>query len=55
MKRSALSAMTGIDQHTLAELYYERTKSIRFETIEKICHALDCRVSDLMEYIPDPS
>ena len=34
-------------------LYYEKVKAIRFETLEKICEALNCSVAELIEYQPE--
>ena len=50
MKMAELSRLTGINKNALSELYYEKVKAIRFETLEKICRALGCNIQDLLEY-----
>lgn len=45
--------MTGINRHTLDNIYKCRTKGIEFETLNKLCYALDCTPNDLLRYIPD--
>lgn len=39
--------------NTVHNLYYDKTKSIEFETLNKLCFALDCTPHDLLVYIPD--
>ncbi|MEO1724735.1 MAG: helix-turn-helix domain-containing protein, partial [Pseudomonadota bacterium] len=29
-----------------------KVRGIRFETLEKLCHALECQPGDLLEYVP---
>ena len=53
MKMAELSRKTGISKNALSELYYEKVKAVRFETLEKICEALGCTVGELIEYQPD--
>jgi putative transcriptional regulator len=53
MKMSQLSQQTGISKNAISVLYYEKTKGIQFDTLEKICKVLDCSVCDLLEYAPD--
>jgi putative transcriptional regulator len=53
MKIAELSRQTGISQHALLKLYHEKAEMIRLDTLEKICTALDCKVSDLVEHVKD--
>jgi putative transcriptional regulator len=53
MKMSDLSKQTGISKNALSDLYHEKTDRIRFDTLDKICTALHCSVSDLVEYVQD--
>jgi len=53
MKMSELSRETGIAKNALSDLYHEKTKGIQFDTLQKICAALNCTVADLLEYVPD--
>ena len=45
--------MTGIDRHTLNNICKCKTKGIEFETLNKLCFALDCTLNDLFRYVPD--
>ena len=45
--------IAGVDYNTVHALYYEKTSSIKFETLNKLCFALDCTTNDLFRYIPD--
>lgn len=47
---SNLSRETGISRVTLHELYHDKNKAIRFETIETLCRYFNCEVGDLLEY-----
>ncbi len=38
---------------TVNNLYLDKTKGIEFETMNKLCFALDCTPGDLFTYIPD--
>lgn len=53
MKMADLSRQTNINAHAISDLYYERAKAIYFDTLDKICEALGCSVSELVEYQPD--
>ena len=44
-----LSKETGLSQQNIGLLKNGKTKSIRFESILKICIALDCEIGDLFE------
>ena len=41
----------GIDSKTVRRL--KVNDNIETKTLNKLCAALDCRVEDIMEYIPD--
>lgn len=52
----------GVTQYTLIKQYgispgqitrLKRNESVSTHTIEMFCKILDCRVEDIMEYIPD--
>ena len=53
MDKRDIIRMTGIDRHTLDNIYRDKTKGIEFETLNKLCYALDCTPNDLFRYIPD--
>ena len=48
-----LAKRAGLSRYAIYELYHERTKGIEFETLAKLCKALDCSVGDLLEYVPE--
>src|SRR5688500_10730976 len=53
MKIAELSRHTGISQHALLKLYHEKAEMIRLDTLERICKALGCQISDLVEYVKE--
>lgn len=53
MKISDLSNVTGLHRNGLSKLYKEETDGIKFETLEKVCKALDCEISDLLEIVKE--
>ena len=53
MKISELAEATGLHRNGLSRLYNENTDGIKFQTLELICKALDCEITDLLEIIDD--
>ncbi len=53
IRMSELQKMTGLSQAAIINLYYNKTKSVSFETINKICNALECNTQELFEHVPD--
>lgn len=53
IKQKTLAEMTGLSPNTVFNLYHEKTRSIDFETLDKICIALDCSPGDLLEFEPN--
>lgn len=53
IRMSELQKMTGLSQTAIINLYYNKTKSVSFETMDKICNALECNTQELFEHIPD--
>lgn len=53
LKIADVARMTGLHRNGITKLYNEETDGIKFDTLEKLCQALECDVSDLIEYIPD--
>lgn len=45
--------ITGLDNHTVRSLYKAETVRITFDTLNKLCYALECTPNDLLKYIPD--
>lgn len=46
----ALSKVTGIKYDTIKDYCNNSNVFYSFETMAKICYALDCDISDLIEY-----
>lgn len=53
IRMSELQKMTGLSQTAIINLYYNKTRSVNFETINKLCNALECNTQELFEHIPD--
>jgi putative transcriptional regulator len=50
---NALAEQVGISVPNLSLLKTGKVKGVRFQTLEAICHALDCQPGDILEYIAD--
>ncbi|AUH02128.1 transcriptional regulator [Prodigiosinella confusarubida] len=53
MKSRELACLIGITEQNLSLLKSGKVRSIRFDTLQKICAALSCQPGDLLEYRPD--
>ncbi|MFT9848487.1 helix-turn-helix domain-containing protein [Aneurinibacillus sp. REN35] len=53
MTQKNLSELTKIRPNTIGALYHEEAKEISFANLNALCRALNCRVEDILEYIPD--
>ena len=51
MKKKDLCAAAGISHTTMAKL--GKNENVTTDVLLKICHALNCDISDIMEIIPD--
>ena len=51
MKRTDLLSLANINTKTLARM--GKDESISLDALGKICSALDCRIEDIIEYIPE--
>jgi putative transcriptional regulator len=47
-----LAAEIGITEANLSLLRTGKVKGVRFETLEALCKALDCKPGDLLDYEP---
>lgn len=54
MKLNELSDLVGISAQNLSVLKTGKARAIRFSTLEKLCHALECTPGDLIEYRKAP-
>ena len=48
-----LAERVGITQANLSILKNNKAKAIRFSTLNAVCHALDCKIEDILEYRED--
>ena len=55
MTQKQLAEITGIRPPTISMICLGTVKQLPIEALNKICKALDCQPSDLMQYIPDPT
>lgn len=56
MTKYQLIKISGVRPNTLTQWTHENgvdVRSITVETLDTICRALNCRVEDLIEYVPD--
>lgn len=52
-KLSDLMRSTGLARNTCSGLYHETTSRLDIETLNAICKHYECRIADLLEYVPD--
>jgi putative transcriptional regulator len=50
MRSKELAERIGITEANLSLLKSGKVKGVRFDTLEKICVALECQPGDLLEY-----
>lgn len=54
MSIAELQRQTGLSYVTLHNLYSDKSTRIDFETLNKICRALNVQPGDILEYQTDP-
>jgi putative transcriptional regulator len=52
MRSRELAERVGITEQNISLLKSGKVKGIRFETLAKICEALNCQPGDLIEAVP---
>lgn len=52
-KLADLIRSTGLARNTVSGLYHETTSRLDVETLNSICRHYQCRIGDLLEYVPD--
>ena len=52
MRSKELAERIGITEQNVSLLKSGKVRGVRFETLEKICEALDCQPGDILEYRP---
>lgn len=55
MRSKELSERIGITEQNVSLLKSGKVKGIRFDTLEKICEALQCQPGDILEFRADQS
>lgn len=50
MRSRELSEHIGITEQNVSLLRSGKVRGVRFETLEKICDALDCQPGDILEF-----
>lgn len=53
IKMSELQDLTGLGVNTVRKIYYNTGTNVSYSTLNKICMALDCEISDILQYVPD--
>lgn len=53
MAQTELQSRTGLGYSTINALYHEKTQRVEFATLQILCEVLDCRISDLIEFVSD--
>jgi len=51
MKKTDLKTVAGINSSTLAKM--GKNEPVTMDALEKICIALECRLEDIVEFVPD--
>jgi putative transcriptional regulator len=51
IKIHELQKLSGISRSTITRLYYDKTTTVSFKTLEYLCKALNCTLNDLFEII----
>lgn len=51
LKKTEFARQINIGQNTLAKL--SKQEYVSMDVLAKICEGLDCRIEDIMEFIPD--
>ena len=55
MRSNELAEKIDITPQNVSVLKSGRARAIRFDTLEKICEALECQPGDILEYRSDKS
>ena len=55
MRSKELAERIGITEQNVSLLKSGKVKGVRFETLERICEALECQPGDILEFRADES
>ena len=53
MRSKELAERIGITEQNVSLLKSGKVKGVRFDTLEKICAALECQPGELLDYRPE--
>ena len=53
MSVTELSERLDITMANVSILKNGKAKAVKLDTLNKICHILDCQPGDILEYVPD--
>ena len=53
MRSRELAERVGITEQNISLLKSGKVRGVRFDTLERICAALECQPGDLLEWRPD--
>lgn len=53
MTNKQLSELTSIRPNTVSTYYHETVKHIDVEHLNVLCKTFNCKIEDIIEYIPD--
>lgn len=48
-----VAAATGITRNTLSKMLNQHAASVRSDNFDRLCAYFDCRIEQLVEYMPD--
>ena len=48
-----IALATGITRNTLSKVLNQHGVSVRSENLDRLCSYFDCRIEQLVEYVPD--
>ena len=54
MRSRELAERVGITEQNISLLKSGKVRGVRFDTLARICAALDCQPGDVLEYRPGP-
>ncbi|MEE9375941.1 MAG: helix-turn-helix transcriptional regulator [Rhizobiaceae bacterium] len=53
VRSKQLAEIVGITEQNVSLLKSGKVKGVRFETLMRICKALDCQPGDILQYVPE--
>lgn len=51
-KISEIARLTGLQPNTVSGIYNNKARRIDLETLDTLCHTLNCQPGDLFDHIP---